>query len=494
MCSGYQLGIFKIIFHCKDRDDKWGNEVYSRIQFAIDLPAKDALYHKQCSNNFRTKRGIPNKFRKPSDGYEERRDVGRPEDVERSNVFQNLMDEFENNDETVTVNELIKRMKTICGDPYSYPKMMSNLKYLEHIVITRKGKEQNMVTSKLSASKVLKNFHLRKDLITGENEDEWKREIIYTAARLIRAEIDEVKEDRSFYPNISDIGDIEKQINYVPFYLRTFLREIFTNRKTDMDTRIAAIGQSIMQQHRPRSLMAPMQFALTMKAHDDCPGLVNDLFKSGFCLSDDEANLFKTCAASDSPDPFSSMKGKFGHIIGDNFDHNKITLTGHDTIHVMGLMVTENPFRDPPHVITRTNTKKITRNYLKQKPEKWIQIKQIRMMNKSSQKIIYRSLPVILAEDPRQHLDFFWKMNLTWKPDKKGWQGCMAAITDGYQKGKSSCHFLPMVDLDPNSWKCIYSVLTWGRDECKKYGIVPIFTFDQPIWWNTRHIKNQEED
>ena len=52
-----------------------------------------------------------------------------------------------------------------------------------------------------------------------------------------------------------------------------------------MDTRIAAIGQSIMQQHRPRSLMSPMQFALTMKVHDDCPGLVNDLFDTfrAFC-------------------------------------------------------------------------------------------------------------------------------------------------------------------------------------------------------------------
>ena len=479
----------KIVLHCNERGDKWATEVNSRIKFAIDLPAKDALYHKQCSDNFRTGRYIPIKFRKPSDDDEERRHVGRPTDEVKRDAFENLMDDFENNDETITVKELIERMGTMCETPYSYPKMISKLSELENILISRKGKEQNIVTSKLSASKVLKNFHLRKESITGEDEDVWKREIIYTAARLIRAEIDEVKEDRIFYPDISDIGIIEKQINYVPFYLRTFLREIFTHRKTDMETRIAAIGQSIMQQHRPRSLMAPMQFALTMKAHDDCPGLINDLFKSGFCLSGDEAILFKTCAASDSPDPFSLMRGKFGHIIGDNFDHNKITLTGHDTIHVMGLMVTENPSRDPPHRITRSS-----RDFLKQKPESSIQIKDIRKMNKSNLKIIYNSLPDILVEDHRKHLDLIWKISLAYKPEKIGWQGYMTAITDGYQKGKSSFHFLPMVDLDPNSWKCIYSVLTWGLAECKKHDIVPIFTFDQPIWWNARQIKSQESD
>ena len=51
-----------------------------------------------------------------------------------------------------------------------------------------------------------------------------------------------------------------------------------------------------------------------------------------------------------------------------------------------------------------------------------------------------------------------------------------------------------MVDLDPNSWKCIYSVLKFGQNECAKKKIHPIFTFDQPIWWNARQIKNQKED
>ena len=42
------------------------------------------------------------------------------------------------------------------------------------------------------------------------SENEWKKEIIQTAAALIKAEIDEIIEDKNFYSDISTIGDIEK--------------------------------------------------------------------------------------------------------------------------------------------------------------------------------------------------------------------------------------------------------------------------------------------
>ena len=348
-------------------------------------------------------------------------------------------------------------------------------------------KKKNIVSSKLSVSKVLSNFHSKRNSITGE--DDWKKEIIHTAAGLIRAEIDELEEDRNYYPDISGIADIKKQVKYVPFYLRTFLYDIFKSRKIDMEIRIAAIGQSIMQQCRPKSLMPPMQFGLTMRVHNECPGLVNDLFKSGFCLSDHEALLFKACAAADCPDPFPLMNGKFGWIIGDNFDHNKITLTGHGTIHAMGLMLTETPSTDPPHIITR-----YSKDIMKNQTFSRIEIKDISKLKKIHQKIIFNTLPDIEADDNRDHLDMMWKISLTYKEQKIGWQGYMAAITHGQHTGKSSFHFLPMVDLDPNSRKCIYSVLVWGRDQCEKYGIIPMFTFDQPIWWNARQLKSQYDD
>jgi len=47
---------------CETRGDEWANDVRSRIVFAQDLPAVDAVYHQSCNVNFRTGRNIPFKF------------------------------------------------------------------------------------------------------------------------------------------------------------------------------------------------------------------------------------------------------------------------------------------------------------------------------------------------------------------------------------------------------------------------------------------------
>lgn len=47
---------------CQKRNDEWGNEVMGRIEYARDLHAKDAIYHQQCSVNFRTGKKKPLKF------------------------------------------------------------------------------------------------------------------------------------------------------------------------------------------------------------------------------------------------------------------------------------------------------------------------------------------------------------------------------------------------------------------------------------------------
>ncbi|KAL8604332.1 hypothetical protein ACOMHN_028095 [Nucella lapillus] len=51
-----------------DVDDKWAEAVLARIKSVNDLPAADALYHKQCSVNFRTTRGIPQALFRDSKG------------------------------------------------------------------------------------------------------------------------------------------------------------------------------------------------------------------------------------------------------------------------------------------------------------------------------------------------------------------------------------------------------------------------------------------
>lgn len=43
---------------CQERNDDWALKVNDRLKAAIDLHAADAVYHKQCSVNFRTGKTI----------------------------------------------------------------------------------------------------------------------------------------------------------------------------------------------------------------------------------------------------------------------------------------------------------------------------------------------------------------------------------------------------------------------------------------------------
>lgn len=102
---------------CETRDDEWAKDVHSRIVFARDLPAVDAVYHQLCNVNFRTGRNIPLRFRSSAFNNNQPQ-AGRNIDRIRQEAFQHVIDEFvENEDEQTTVSELIERMGKHCSDP-----------------------------------------------------------------------------------------------------------------------------------------------------------------------------------------------------------------------------------------------------------------------------------------------------------------------------------------------------------------------------------------
>lgn len=51
--------------------------------------------------------------------------------------------------------------------------------------------------------------------------------------------------------------------------------------------------------------------------------------------------------------------------------------------------------------------------------------------------------------------------------------------------GDSSIKILPMIDLHASDLTCIYSTLHFLCKEAEKYGVMPIITFDQPLWWKS---------
>ena len=82
------------------RNDKWGNDVLTRLDSAIDLPAVDACYHQACSVNFRTGKDIPLRFSTDSKS----RNAGRPINDEKNEAF--LKVSFESFSESFNVYKI----------------------------------------------------------------------------------------------------------------------------------------------------------------------------------------------------------------------------------------------------------------------------------------------------------------------------------------------------------------------------------------------------
>ena len=48
--------------------------------------------------------------------------------------------------------------------------------------------------------------------------------------------------------------------------------------------------------------------------------------------------------------------------------------------------------------------------------------------------------------------------------------------------------FLPMIDMDHNNMSCVYSTLTFVAKKARQYGLTPVVTFDQPLWWKAQLV------
>ena len=109
-----------ILSSCDARGDDWANTVRGRVVFASDLPAAEAVYHKQCSSNFQTHRQIPYKYRVSEDCEPLRK--GRKVDVSREEAFLLAVEDLVcgNDDEQTTVVDLVDKMSQMCPDVEAY--------------------------------------------------------------------------------------------------------------------------------------------------------------------------------------------------------------------------------------------------------------------------------------------------------------------------------------------------------------------------------------
>ena len=59
----------------------------------------------------------------------------------------------------------------------------------------------------------------------------------------------------------------------------------------------------------------------------------------------------------------------------------------------------------------------------------------------------------------------------------------MQNISQGVHQGKAKIVILPIIDLNPSDYSCIYSTLLFVKDQARQLDIkAPCLKFDQPLW------------
>ena len=105
-----------ILAVCRERGDAWGDAVQARMLHVHDLHATDAVYHRVCSANFCTMKEIPAVHEQEVDPSKKAK-LGRPQEKERIDAFLEVARFFEeNDDEQITIKDLIQRMEKNLAD------------------------------------------------------------------------------------------------------------------------------------------------------------------------------------------------------------------------------------------------------------------------------------------------------------------------------------------------------------------------------------------
>ena len=152
----------------------------------------------------------------------------------------------------------------------------------------------------------------------------------------------------------------------------------------------------------------------------------------------------------------------------------------------MGLMYAATPAVTSNRIIPRDNSS------LQEHPSS-LPILQFRKLRTCGDNLIYKHIKEIEADDESRHLDLLWKISFPLRV-RQVWSGFMQVTARGQHNGKASFHFLPMIDLDPTNMNCIYSTRMFVNQQCLKYTVQPIVTFDQPLWMKAKLIISQEVD
>ena len=263
----------------------------------------------------------------------------------------------------------------------------------------------------------------------------------------------------------------------------------------NIDLKLASIGQAIIQGARPRVILAPLQLGLGVQMHHHFSSkfLIDTLHSHGFCSSYTTVQNFERSAAvTQGTDIPGFTPGCFIQHVADNVDHNIRTLDGLGTFHGMGIIATITPGTMYSRPVPK---KSVTKEEIAAAGK--IDIRNYKGPFQGAPPLLYKELKDLKIQDSTTNLDLLYKLTMPLiRSPRPAWAGTMQIVFEqGNHPGKSSVLFLPMIDMDPGDLNCIHSTLGFIADQATRYGVAPIVTIDQPLWWKALMITlNEPQD
>ena len=383
----------------------------------------------------------------------------------------------------LTIGDLVDYMAECLADQDDeayenrYMKRQLLERYGEDIVIAARDGTPDVVTLKQTASKIIRNFY-KTD--RDQNSEIEKHRMIQTTSELIRSDIQNTVPGPSnvTYPSALDIASVDKNIRFLPDSLRELLVAICPNAD---GVKIAAIGQAIIQNSKPRSVIAPLQLGLGVEMHRQYSSrfLIDTLYKLGFSSSYAEIQRYEANSAVTATPTATHSTEHFIQFVADNVDHNVQTVDGSGSIHAMGMISVTTPAVDTHTVIPRGRP---TPSQICESGKV-----QIHPFTKalSAGELTYKAnvQSDLRLLDNTDDLDFLWILCKPYIEDVPSYSAFMQSAIHGEHSGASSVNFLPMIDMNPNDPSCIYSTLLHVLREAEKAKSIPILTYDQPLFW-----------
>ena len=335
---------------CTVRNDHLAQTVSARLEFAEHCVAVEAVYHQACSTNFRTERNLPLAFC-GNLVVANQRSSGRPANAEQAIAFHKTIETVKQEQDQMTLGELSRIMhghlqvqgsnSMAYGPQYMKAKLIEE--FDDDMIIADANGKSDVVTLRTSAKNILRDFY---DTPKSNDPELEKDRIIAAAAELICSDIKSMPASRITYPTSEDIASERSNLDYLPTSLRNLLCQLIPGKNSDLI--VAAIGQSVVQSARPRTLLAPLQIGLAVQLHHMFASrfLITTLNHLGFCSSYAEVQKMELNAAATvqgTPLACQPVDGQCLQYVADNVDHNIATLDGHGTFHGMGIISIVTP-------------------------------------------------------------------------------------------------------------------------------------------------------